>query len=93
MSVFSFSLDSPAMLVHDFLYRFLLHADLASYWLACFAFSARIHVHDVFFVDGLATEVVQTLVPCLQQNAIDDHDVNSVHSNTERYGVNTCLYS
>ncbi|XP_050257060.1 uncharacterized protein LOC126702405 isoform X6 [Quercus robur] len=58
--------------------------DLASYWLSCFPLSARIHVYDVFFVDGSATEVVQTLFPCLQQNAIDDHDVNSVHSNTER---------
>ena len=88
MSVFSFSFDSLVMHVRDF-----LHVDLASYWLACFPFSARIHVYDVFFVDGLATEVVQTLVPCLRQNAIDDYDVNSVHSNTERYGVNNCLYS
>uniref|UniRef100_A0A7N2MMW4 Uncharacterized protein n=1 Tax=Quercus lobata TaxID=97700 RepID=A0A7N2MMW4_QUELO len=65
---------------------------LASYWLACFPFSARIHVYDVFFVDGLATEVVQTLVPCLQQNAIDDHDVNSVYSNTES-STSTCVAS
>ncbi|XP_075662272.1 uncharacterized protein LOC142631834 isoform X2 [Castanea sativa] len=69
--------------------RFLL-LDLASNWLACFPLSARIHVYDVFFVDGLATEVVQTLVPCLRQNATDDHDVNSVHSNTERLLV-LCL--
>ncbi len=86
MSVFSLSFDSLVMHVHDFLYRLLLHADLASNWLACLPLSARIHVYDVFFVDGLATEVVQTLVPCLQQNATDGLDVNSVHSNTERYG-------
>lgn len=69
--------------------RFLL-LDLASNWLACLPLSARIHVYDVFFVDGLATEVVQTLVPCLQQNATDGLDVNSVHSNTERLLV-LCL--
>ncbi|XP_050255948.1 uncharacterized protein LOC126701686 [Quercus robur] len=69
--------------------RFLL-LDLASNWLACFPLSARIHVFDVFFVDGLATEVVRTLVPCLRQNATDDHDVNSIHSNTERLLV-LCL--
>ena len=91
VSVFSFSFDSLVMHVPDFLYRLLLHADLASNWLACFPLSARIHVYDVFFVDGLATEVVQALVPCLRQNATDDHDVNSVHSNTERYGVNTLI--
>ena len=51
------------------------------------------HVYDVFFVNGLVTEVVQTLVPCLQQNASDGHDVNYVHSNTERYEVNTCIYA
>ena len=94
MPVFSFSFDSPVMHVHDFLYRLPLHADLASYWLVCFPLSARIHVYDVFFVDGLATEVVQTLFPCLQQNAIDDHDVNSVYSNTERYGETpACIHS
>lgn len=91
--VISLSFDSLVMHVHYFLYRLLLHADLASNWLACFPLSARIHVYDVFFVNGLATEVVQTLVPCLQQNASDGHDVNYVHSNTERYGVNICLYA
>ena len=91
MSVVSFSFDSLVMHVPDFLYRLLLHADLASNWRVCFPLSARIHVYDVFFVDGLATEVVQTLVPCLRQNATDDHDVNSVHSSTEWYGVNTLI--
>ncbi|KAK4568897.1 hypothetical protein RGQ29_004353 [Quercus rubra] len=57
----------------------------------CFLLASLFHLFSkytclcVFFVDGLATEVVQTLVPCLHQNAIDDHDVNSVHSNTESF--------
>lgn len=67
----------------------LLHADIASDWLACFPFSARQHVYDVFFVNGLVTEVVQTLVPCLHQSGSDDLDVTAVHSNTERYGLRT----
>lgn len=68
----------------SFLIQLLFHADLASNWLSCFPLSARVHVYDVFFVEGLVTEVVQTLVPCLQQNASDGHDLNSVHTNTER---------
>ncbi|KAM1739702.1 hypothetical protein ACFX11_015379 [Malus domestica] len=63
--------------------RFLL-IDFASNWLACFPLSARKHVYDVFFVHGLATEVVQTLVPCLQKSGGDDLDVKAIHSNTER---------
>ncbi|PQM37274.1 telomere length regulation protein TEL2 homolog [Prunus yedoensis var. nudiflora] len=62
----------------------VLLIDIASDWLACFPFSARKHVYDVFFVNGLATEVVQTLVPCLHQSGSDDLDVKAVHSNTER---------
>ena len=42
-------------------------------------------MYDVFFVNGLATEVVQILVPCLQQSGSGDLDVNAVQSNTERY--------
>lgn len=56
----------------------------------------RKHIYDVFFVDGLATEVVQTLVPSLQKSGSGDVDVNAVHSNTERYGLRTkarLLYS
>lgn len=63
-----------------------MHADVASNWLACFPFSAKKHVYDAFFVNGVATEVVQTLVPFLQQSGNGSLDVNAVHSNTERYG-------
>ncbi|XP_060670509.1 uncharacterized protein LOC107418195 isoform X2 [Ziziphus jujuba] len=61
----------------------VLLRDVASNWLACFPFSARKHVYDVFFVNGLASEVVQTLVPCLQQSGSDDVDVNAINSNAE----------
>lgn len=60
-------------------------AEVASNWLACFPISARKHVYDVFFVKGLVTEVVQALVPCLQQIGADGLDVSAVRSNTERY--------
>lgn len=63
----------------------LLHADVASNWLACFPFSARKHVYDIFFVNGLAVEVAQTLVPCLQQSTSDVIDINAIQSNVERY--------
>ncbi|KAL6182564.1 hypothetical protein ACLB2K_043983 [Fragaria x ananassa] len=65
--------------------------DVASNWLACFPFSARKHVYDVFFVNGLVTEVVQVLVPCLQQSGSSDVDVNAVQSNTERLLVLSLL--
>ncbi|KAG6683870.1 hypothetical protein I3843_12G034800 [Carya illinoinensis] len=65
--------------------------DVASNWLACFPISARVHVYDVFFVSGLSSEVVQTLVPCLQKNASDGHDINYVLSNTERLLVHCLL--
>ncbi|XP_015882359.3 uncharacterized protein LOC107418195 isoform X1 [Ziziphus jujuba] len=68
----------------------VLLRDVASNWLACFPFSARKHVYDVFFVNGLASEVVQTLVPCLQQSGSDDVDVNAINSNAERLLV-LCL--
>ena len=76
------------------LHVLLLYADVASNWLACFPFSARNHVYNIFFVNGLATEVVQTLVPCLQQNGNDDADINAVNSNAERYGseIDLMLY-
>ncbi|KAK7350685.1 hypothetical protein VNO77_09557 [Canavalia gladiata] len=69
--------------------RFLL-LDVASNWLACFPFSAQKYVYDVFFVRGLATEVLQILVPFLQQNGSNGHDVNVVLSNSERLIV-LCL--
>nr|XP_048330054.1 uncharacterized protein LOC125422429 isoform X1 [Ziziphus jujuba var. spinosa] len=68
----------------------VLLRDVASNWLACFPFSACKHVYDVFFVNGLASEVVRTLVPCLQQSGSDDVDVNAINSNAERLLV-LCL--
>lgn len=59
-------------------------ADVAHNWLTCFPLSAKKHVYDVFFVDGLSTEVVQVLVPCLEPSGRDLHDVNAVQSNVER---------
>ncbi|KAH9720685.1 Telomere reg-2 domain-containing protein [Citrus sinensis] len=64
--------------------------DVASNWLACFPFSARKHVYDIFFVNGLAVEVAQTLVPCLQQSRSDVIDINAIQSNVERLVV-LCL--
>jgi len=46
--------------------RLHFDVDVVSDWLACFPVSAKKHVYDVFFVNGFATEVVQTLVPYLQ---------------------------
>ncbi|KAI9173884.1 hypothetical protein LWI28_008063 [Acer negundo] len=68
----------------------ILLLDVASDWLACFPLSARKYVYDIFFVNGPAAEVVQTLIPCLQQDGSDGIDVNAVHSNTERLVV-LCL--
>jgi telomere length regulation protein len=65
-----------------------LPADVASNWLACFPFSAQKYVYDVFFVHGFVTEVLQILVPFLQQNRSDDLDINVVISNSERYDMN-----
>lgn len=65
-----------------------LLADVASNWLACFPFLAQKYVYDVFFVHGFVTEVLQILVPFLQQNRSDDLDINVVISNTERYDIN-----
>ncbi|PON45632.1 hypothetical protein PanWU01x14_257430 [Parasponia andersonii] len=62
----------------------VLLREVASNWLACFPISARRHVYDAFLVNGLMTEVVQTLVPCLQPTGTDGLDVQSVRSNTER---------
>ncbi|XP_059657297.1 uncharacterized protein LOC132303870 [Cornus florida] len=62
----------------------VLLQDVASNWLTCFPFSAKKHVYDVFFVNGHATEVVQTVVPFLQQNGSVSLDTNAVCSNAER---------
>ncbi|XP_031405287.1 telomere length regulation protein TEL2 homolog isoform X2 [Punica granatum] len=58
--------------------------DVACNWLACFPFTAQRHVYDVFFTNGLATEVVQTLIPSLSQKNAASPDVNAVLSNIER---------
>ncbi|KAK3439806.1 hypothetical protein EUGRSUZ_B00148 [Eucalyptus grandis] len=58
--------------------------NVASDWLACFPFTAQKHVYDVFFVDGLATEVVQTLIPRLQLDSSAGLDVNAIVSNIQR---------
>ncbi|KAF8021541.1 hypothetical protein BT93_G1861 [Corymbia citriodora subsp. variegata] len=58
--------------------------DVASDWLACFPFTAQKHVYDVFFVDGLATEVVQTLIPRLQLKSSTGLDDNAIVSNIQR---------
>ncbi|KAL6963817.1 hypothetical protein U1Q18_034822 [Sarracenia purpurea var. burkii] len=63
--------------------RVLLY-DVASNWLACFPFSARKHVYDAFFVNGLTVEVVQTVVPALQQDGNESFDIKIVRSNAER---------
>ncbi|KAJ6760854.1 TELOMERE LENGTH REGULATION PROTEIN TEL2 FAMILY MEMBER [Salix purpurea] len=69
----------------------VLLLDVVSDWLACFPVSAKKLVYDVFFVNGLATEVVQALVPFLQYNGNGSvADVNAVQSNTERLLV-LCL--
>lgn len=64
--------------------------DVACNWLPCFPFSAQKHVYDVFFVNGVINEVVQVLVPCLQQNRTDGHDVDVFLANIERLLV-LCL--
>ncbi|MED6108566.1 hypothetical protein PIB30_025389 [Stylosanthes scabra] len=69
--------------------RFLL-LDVAPNWLVCFSISAQKHAYDVFFSHGLVSEVVQILVPFLQQNGSDGLDVSNVVSNSERLLV-LCL--
>ncbi|XP_054809149.1 uncharacterized protein LOC129311141 isoform X1 [Prosopis cineraria] len=71
--------------------RFLL-LDVVLNWLACFPFSAKKHVYDVFFVHGHIPEVVQILALSLQHNGSDAHtlDINAVLSNSERLLV-LCL--
>ncbi|MED6212573.1 hypothetical protein PIB30_084738 [Stylosanthes scabra] len=69
--------------------RFLLH-DVAPNWLGCFPIAAQKHAYDVFFSHGLVSEVVQILVPFLQQNGSDGLDVSTVISNSERLLV-LCL--
>ncbi|XP_022770045.1 telomere length regulation protein TEL2 homolog isoform X2 [Durio zibethinus] len=68
----------------------VLLLNIAPNWLTCFPLSAKKHVYDVFFVNGLSTEVVQILVPCLQHCSRDLLDVNAVQSNVERLLV-LCL--
>lgn len=62
----------------------VLLLEVASNWLTCFPLSAKKHIYDVFFVNGLSTEVVQVLVPHLQLTSSDVFDVNVVLSNVER---------
>ncbi|XP_039017198.1 telomere length regulation protein TEL2 homolog [Hibiscus syriacus] len=62
----------------------VLLLDVASNWLTCFPFSAKKHIYDVFFVNGLSTEVVQVLVPFLQQSSSYNLDVDAIQSNVER---------
>lgn len=64
--------------------------DVACNWLPCFPFSAQKHVYDVFFVSGVINEVVQVLVPRLQQNRISGLDVDAFLANIERLLV-LCL--
>ncbi|PPD82250.1 hypothetical protein GOBAR_DD20807 [Gossypium barbadense] len=68
----------------------VLLLEVASNWLTCFPLSAKKHIYDVFFVNGLSTEVVQVLVPHLQLTSSDVFDVNVVLSNVERLLV-LCL--
>ncbi|CAN1239616.1 Telomere length regulation protein TEL2 homolog [Linum grandiflorum] len=68
----------------------VLLLDVASNWLACFPYSARQHVYDVYFVHGFAIEVIQSLVPRLQCNFSDGLDAKAVQLNTERLLV-LCL--
>ncbi|GAB4860519.1 hypothetical protein Ancab_035679 [Ancistrocladus abbreviatus] len=69
--------------------RILLY-DVALNWLSCFPLSARKLVYDVFFVNGFASEVVQTVIPSLEHSASDGLDVNAIRSNAERL-VELCL--
>lgn len=66
-------------------YEAAVSADVACDWLACFPFTARKHVYDVFFNRGLATKVVQTLVPCLSQKNSTGPVAEAVLSNIERF--------
>lgn len=59
-------------------------SDVALNWLPCFPYTAQKLVYDVFFIKGLTTEVVQTLVPSLSQRHGTGHDVNVALSNIER---------
>ncbi|GAB2223678.1 hypothetical protein Droror1_Dr00004416 [Drosera rotundifolia] len=68
----------------------ILLFDVASNWLPCFTLSAQKHVYDVFFVQGLTYEVVQSVVPCLSYKGGDGHDANAVKSNAERI-LELCL--
>uniref|UniRef100_A0A7N0RJV4 Telomere length regulation protein conserved domain-containing protein n=1 Tax=Kalanchoe fedtschenkoi TaxID=63787 RepID=A0A7N0RJV4_KALFE len=63
--------------------RVLLYDD-ATKWLPSFPASARKHVYDVFFVSGLPSEVIQSLVPCLRRSGNGGADVDAVSSNAER---------
>ncbi|CAH9066105.1 unnamed protein product [Cuscuta epithymum] len=73
------------MLAHVLLYGVALD------WLACFPTSARVHVYDVFFINGHFTEVIQALVPSLQGRNIDTRDLNIVCLNAERLLL-LCLF-
>ncbi|GMH01194.1 hypothetical protein Nepgr_003033 [Nepenthes gracilis] len=69
--------------------RLLLY-DVASDWLSCFPLSARKLVYDVFFANGLTSEVVLAVIPCLEHSGGDGHDANAVRSNAERL-LELCL--
>ncbi|KAL4566649.1 hypothetical protein LXL04_030769 [Taraxacum kok-saghyz] len=61
----------------------VLLLDVASNWLTCFPISAKKHLYDVFFLRGLVSEVIQTLVPYLQHHS-NGRLETTVCSNTER---------
>nr|GEW71526.1 hypothetical protein [Tanacetum cinerariifolium] len=67
----------------------VLLLDVALNWLTCFPISAKKHLYDVFFLRGIVSEVVQTLVPYLQHHSNGRLEA-SICSNTERI-LGLCL--
>ncbi|PWA87366.1 embryo defective protein [Artemisia annua] len=61
----------------------VLLLDVALNWLTCFPISAKKHLYDVFFLRGIVSEVVQSLVPYLQHHFNGRLEV-SICSSTER---------
>ncbi|GJX70702.1 telomere length regulation protein TEL2 homolog isoform X1 [Tanacetum coccineum] len=61
----------------------VLLLDVALNWLTCFPISAKKHLYDVFFLRGIVSDVVQTLVPYLQHHTNGRLEA-SICSNTER---------
>lgn len=68
----------------------LIIADVALNWLTCFPISAKKHLYDVFFLRGIVSEVVQSLVPYLQHH-LNGRLEASICSNTERYCKCFCI--